>query len=50
MDMAKAQAKRGLSPAITSSSLIEAGHEITKPMLLGLPDSGNPRASEVAKP
>jgi hypothetical protein len=49
VDMAKAQAKRGLSPAITSSSFVEAGHKITKPMLLSLPGGGNPRASELAK-
>jgi hypothetical protein len=49
VDMVKAQAKLGLSPAITSSSFVEAAHKITKPILLSLPGGGNPRASELAK-
>jgi hypothetical protein len=49
VDMAKAQAQRGLSPAITSSSFVEAAHKITKSILLSLPGGGNPRASELAK-
>jgi hypothetical protein len=49
VDMVKAQAKLGLSPAITSSSFVEAGHKITTPMLLSLLGGGNARASELAK-
>jgi hypothetical protein len=49
VEMVTAQAKRGLSPAITSSSFVEACHKITKPILLSLPGGGNPRASELAK-